>query len=146
MDNGVFRGLVISTDIWKEMGWSTIIYLAAIAAINPTLYEAALVDGAGRWRRMWSVTIPCIQNTLGIMLILQVGTIMQVGFEQIFNLYNPVVFETGDILDTYLVRNLSLSGSLGTLAAGSFIKSAICLVLLVLANSLAKKWGQEGIY
>jgi putative aldouronate transport system permease protein len=146
MENSSFRAVLIATDLWKEMGWNTIIFLAAIAAIDPTLYEAAYVDGAGRWSRAWRVTVPCIQNTIGILFIVQLGNLMQVGFEQIYNLYNPLVFESGDVVDTYLVRNLSLGGNLGALAAGSFVKSVICLTLLATANSLAKRMGQEGIY
>lgn len=146
MDNSYFRGTLIVSDIWKEMGWNTIIYLAAIAGINPDLYEAAVVDGAGRWKRIWKVTLPCIQNTMVIMLILQLGYIMQMGFEQIYNLYNAVVYETGDILDTYIVRNLMQNPRYGVQAAAGLVKSVISFVMLVIANNIAKMMGQEGIY
>jgi putative aldouronate transport system permease protein len=146
MDNAYFRPLLIISDSWKELGWNAIIYLAAIAGINPTLYEAAIVDGANRWQRAAAITLPCIRNTIAIMLILQVGNIMQMGFDQIYNLYNPVVFESADILDTYVVRNLVNSSNLGISAAAGFIKAVICFVLLIAANWLAKRFGNQGIY
>jgi len=146
MDNRVFRGLLIGSDIWKEMGWCTIIYLAAIAAIDPSLYEAAVVDGAGRWKRIRYITLPCIQNTMLIMLILLLGNIMQMGFDQIYNLYNPIVFETADILDTYIVRNLMQYPRFGILAAAGMVKGVLCFGMLVIANNAVKLFGREGIY
>lgn len=146
MENSYFRTLLISSDIWKELGWNTIIYLAAIAGINPTLYEAAIMDGASRWQRIKSITIPSISNTIAILLILAVGNIMQVGFDQTFNLYNAAVYESSDIIDTYVVRSLQNPVNLGLPSAAGLIKSTINLAMLLMANFLSKKMGQEGIY
>ncbi|TLS38388.1 ABC transporter permease [Pseudalkalibacillus caeni] len=146
LENDVFRPMVIITEIWKEIGWNTIIYLAAIAGINPALYEAAIVDGANRFQRILHVTVPCIRNVIAIMLILQIGNILQMGFDQIYNLYNPAVFESSDIIDTYIVRNLTNSSNLSIPAAAGLIKSFICFGLLVIANYTAKRMGNQGIY
>jgi putative aldouronate transport system permease protein len=146
LENDYFRPMLIITEIWKEIGWNAIIYLAAIAGINPTLYEAAIIDGANRFQRILYVTIPCIRNVIAIMLILQIGNIMQMGFDQIYNLYNPVVFESSDIIDTYIVRNLTNATNLSIPAAAGLIKSVICFGLLVMANFLAKRMGNQGIY
>ncbi|MGP4078749.1 ABC transporter permease [Pseudalkalibacillus sp. R45] len=146
LENEYFRPMLIITEIWKEIGWNTIIYLAAIAGINPTLYEAAVMDGANRLQRIIHVTIPCIRNVIAIMLILQIGNILQMGFDQIYNLYNPAVFESADIIDTYIVRNLTNSTNLSIPAAAGLIKAIICFGLLVMANWLAKRMGNQGIY
>lgn len=146
LENDYFRPMLIITEIWKEIGWSAIIYLAAIAGINPTLYEAATIDGANRFQRIIYVTIPCIRNVIAIMLILQIGNILQMGFDQVYNLYNPVVFESSDIIDTYIVRNLTNATNLSIPAAAGLIKSLISFGLLILANYLAKRMGNQGIY
>lgn len=146
LENQYFRPMIIITDIWKEVGWNTIIYLAAIAGINPTLYEAATIDGANRFQKIIFVTIPCIRNVIAIMLILQIGNILQMGFDQVYNLYNPVVYESSDIIDTYIVRNLTNATNISIPAAAGLIKSAICFALLLLANFLAKRTGNQGIY
>ena len=146
LDNRVFRVLLIGSDVWKEMGWNTIIYLAAIAGIDPTLYEAAVVDGAGRWMRIRYITLPGISSTMVIMMILLLGNIMQMGFDQIYNLYNPAVFESSDIIDTYIVRNLMQFPRFGVLSAAGLIKGVICFAMLVMANNMVKLFGREGIY
>lgn len=146
LENEYFRPMLIITEIWKEIGWSAIIYLAAIAGINPTLYEAATIDGANRFQRIIYVTIPCIRNVIAIMLILQIGNILQMGFDQVYNLYNPVVFESSDIIDTYIVRNLTNATNLSIPAAAGLIKSLISFGLLIIANYLAKRMGNQGIY
>lgn len=146
MDNGYFRALLIGSDIWKELGWNTIIYLAAIAGLNPNLYEAAVIDGANRWQKIRYLTLPCIGSTIGILLILAVGNLMQVGFDQTYNLYNPVVYQSSDIIDTYVVRSLQQPSNLGLPAAAGLIKSVINLALLFAANKTVKLMGQQGIY
>ncbi len=144
--NSTFRGVIVLTDIWKEFGWGTIIYLSTIASINPELYEAAWVDGAGRWRQMWYITLPSLVSTMIIVLILRLGYILMVGFEQIFNLYSPLVYETGDIIQTYIVRMLRLRPHFSRLAAAGFVQSIVGLILLLAANRLVKFFGREGIY
>ncbi|MBT3275942.1 MAG: sugar ABC transporter permease [Spirochaetales bacterium] len=145
-DNRFFRGVLIVTDLWKETGWASIIYLAAIAGISPTLYESAMVEGATRMQMSWHITIPSISNTIAIMAIIFLGHLLSIGFDQIYNLYNPVVYETADILDTYIVRNLQMNPKFGLLSAASFVKSMIGLTLLVLANNVTRWFGLEGIY
>ncbi|MBR6498507.1 MAG: sugar ABC transporter permease, partial [Clostridia bacterium] len=104
LDNTYFRGTVVISDVWKGVGWGSILYLAAISSIDPTLYEAAICDGATRPQRVRYITIPCILPTITIMLILSLGGILDAGFDQLLNLYSSAVYETGDIIDTYVYR------------------------------------------
>lgn len=146
LDNTYFRGLVIGTGIWRDLGWNTVVYLAAMASLNPDLYDSAMVDGAGRFRRMWSITLPGISNIIVIVFILWTGRILWMGFEQIYNLYTPLTFETGDIIDTYIVRNLMRFPEYGQLAAAGFVKSVIGLAILVAVNHIISRFGHEGFY
>ncbi len=142
-----FRWLLYITNIWKEVGWSTIIYLSAIATINPELYEAAYVDGAHRGHLIRYITLPAMISVIGVMLILAISNMMNAGFDQIFNMYNGAVMTTSDIIDTYVYRKTFITGmnfSMST-AAGLF-KSIINLVLLLVANSVVKKSTGKGIY
>ncbi|WP_135554237.1 ABC transporter permease [Paenibacillus cymbidii] len=145
-DKSYFRSVLVVSGIWKEIGWGSIIYLAAIAGIDQQLYEAAKVDGAGRLRQTWHITLPGIRPIAIILLILQIGHVMDAGFEQIFLLYSPPVYEVADIIDTYVYRMglVELKYSFGT-AVGLF-KSVIALILIVGANTAARKFGQEGIW
>jgi putative aldouronate transport system permease protein len=140
------RTVIIASDVWKEAGWNTIIYLAAISAINPELYEAAHVDGAGRFSQIWYITLPQILNTMMVILIIFVGRILMVGFEQIYNLYTPLTYGDIDIIDTYIVRYLQTMPVYGRLAAAGIVKSLLGLVLLAAANRTVKFFGREGIY
>jgi putative aldouronate transport system permease protein len=144
--NTTFRGVLIVTEIWREVGFQTIIYLAAIAAINPELYESAAVDGAGRFRRMAAITIPGMASTMLILLVLRLGNILSVGFDQVFNMYNPLVYETGDIIQTYILRSLQENPHWSRLAAAGLIRSVIGLALLLVANRSVRLFGREGIY
>lgn len=150
VDPETFRALLYGSSLWKDMGWGTIIYLATIAGINPSLYEAAEMDGANRFRQMLHITWPSLRGTVVILFILQIGHTMSSGgggFDQIFNLYNPAVYEKADILDTYVYRRtFSVGDSYGTSTAVGLFKSVINFVLLVGANRLAKRLGQEGLY
>ena len=136
----LFRPLVIGTDIWKSFGYNTVLYLAAILGIDPTLYEAAAVDGAGRFRRIWHITLPGIRMTVALLAILALGNVLNAGFDQIYNLYNPLVYSTGDIIDTWVYRYglQNLQFSLAT-AVGLF-KSVISLILITLGYWLADKF------
>ncbi len=136
----IFRGLLVFSDVWKDMGWGAIIYLAAIAGIDPSLYESAEIDGAGRLRRIWHITLAGIRPTILIMLILRMGTVMDAGFDQIYNLYNIQVYSVADIIDTWVYRTglEQMNFSLAT-AVGLF-KSLISLALLVSVNSFARRW------
>ncbi|GIP34292.1 sugar ABC transporter permease [Paenibacillus sp. J2TS4] len=142
----LFKPIVVLQVIWKESGWGTIIFLAALAGVNPQLYEAAVMDGAGRFRRMWHVTLPSIRSTIVILLILRLGNVMDSGFEQIFLMLNPFNMEVGNVLDTYVFfKGIEQSDYSFATAVGLF-KGAVGFILVVSANYLAKKFGEEGIY
>ena len=142
-----FRTFIFVSDIWKEMGWGTIIYLATIAGISPELYEAARLDGANRFKCLLHITWPLLIPTVIVLLILNVGNVMNLGgFDQIINTYNAAVYETTDILDTYIYRRtFSLGASFSSSTAVGLIKSIINCVLLFSTNKIAKMMGQEGI-
>lgn len=145
-DPGNFLGLIVFTEGWKEVGYNTIIYLASITAIDATLYDAAKVDGADKWRQIWHITLPGLTPTIVLMLILKVGNILNAGFEQILVFYNPAVYKTADIIDTYVYRiglgqmNFSLSTAL------SFFNSLVAFILIVGANTISKKLVHRGIW
>ncbi|MFY9146909.1 MAG: ABC transporter permease subunit [Bacillota bacterium] len=134
-----FWWIVVFTDLWKEMGWNSIVYLAAIAGISPELYEAATIDGAGRFRKMWHITLPGIMPTIVVLLVLSIGNIINIGFERQFLLRTASTRDVADVIDLYILNYGLGTGrySFGT-AAGVF-KSVVSLVLLTLANSLSKK-------
>ena len=142
-----FVPLLYITEIWKESGWASIIYLAAISGINEELFEAADLDGANGWQKVLHITLPSIRPTIVIMLILSVGSILNVGFDQVFNLTNPVVQRTGDILDTYIYRiTFEASSDFSFSTAVGLFKSMISFVLLILVNIYAKKTEGVGIF
>ena len=143
----LFRPMLFVTDNLKEMGWGTIIYLAAMAGINPELYEAAYVDGAGRWRQMWHITLPGIRGTIAILLILAVGGLLGGGFDQIFNLYSGPVQPTADILGTYIYRlTFQTGGGFDLPTAAGLFSAVIGAILLVIANVITRLLGQEGLF
>lgn len=146
MDNRLFRIIIILSDIWKEVGWSSIIYFAAIAGLDQECFEAAEVDGANRFQQIWYVMLPGLMPTIVLMLIMRVGSIMDAGFSQIFAMYNPTVYETGDIIGTYIYRiGLGkMDFSMGT-AVGLF-NSLIALILVVSSNAAAKKMTGKSIW
>ncbi|WP_199614099.1 ABC transporter permease [Paenibacillus alkalitolerans] len=140
-----FRSILVGSEVWQNLGWGAIIYLAAIAGIDPMLYEAARVDGASRLLMIWHITLPGIRNVIILLFILKLGHLMDAGFDQIYILYNIQVYPVADILDTWVYRtglqqmNFSLASAVG------LFKSAIGLILVLLANRMAKRWG-EGIW
>lgn len=146
-DANNFRYFIFGSNIWKEMGWGTIIFLAAMAGINPSLYEAARVDGANRWHCIRHITLPSIMPTIMVLLILKIGQVMNLGgFDQILNTYNSGVYEVADILDTFVYRRTFVQGaSFSSSAAVGLFKSVINFTLLFAANKGAKKMGQGGI-
>lgn len=145
-DKEWFRPLLILTDIWKNTGFGAIIYLAALATINPDLYEAAVVDGAGRWRQLWHITLPGIRDVFFLMLILRIGHIMDAGFDQVYIFLNARVYETGDILDTWVFRRGLENLEFSVATATGFFKSFVGLILVLGANKLAKRFGSSGIW
>ncbi|MBD2843706.1 sugar ABC transporter permease [Paenibacillus sp. IB182496] len=133
----LFPFLVVGSDVWKEFGFNTIIYLAALTGINPALYEAASMDGAGRWRNLWHITLPGIRTTAVLLAVLSLGNVLNAGFDQIFNLYNPLVYSTGDIIDTWVYRTglLNLQYELAT--AVGLLKSVVGFILISVSYYLA---------
>lgn len=142
----LFRSLLVSTAGWKETGWNTIIYLAAITAIDQEMYEAALIDGAGKIRQTISITLPSLLPTILLSFTIRLGYLLDAGFDQVFNMYNPLVYETGDIIGTYVYRMGlgQLDYSLST-AVGLF-NSAIGLILILSANKASRRWFGKGIW
>ncbi|GBF77280.1 hypothetical protein PA598K_05819 [Paenibacillus sp. 598K] len=145
-DPSYFQVLFLSQNIWKEMGWGTIIFLAALASVDPGLYEAAYVDGAGRWRQLWHITLPGLRTIVIVMFILRLGQVMDVGFEQILLLQNALNLGVSDVFDTYVYRNGIQQGEFGFTTAMGLFKSVVGLVLVLTFNRLAKKFGEEGVY
>lgn len=145
-DNAYFRGTLIITGIWKGAGWSSILYLAAITGIDPSLYEAAKCDGATRLQCTRFITLPCIASTITVMLILEIGGILDAGFDQVFNLYNSAVYETGDIIDTYVHRNGIVDMKYAMSTAVGLFKNAIGFILVVGTNAITKRINGNGIW
>jgi len=141
-----FRPMYIIQVIWREAGWGTIIYLAAIASVDPQLYEAARMDGAGRMRQVWHITLPAIRSVIIILLILKIGDVLELGFEHVYLLLNSMNREVAEIIDTYVYTAALRQGQFSYSTAIGFFKSFIGLILVMLANKLAKKMGEEGIY
>lgn len=146
VEPGYFRTILVVTDAMKEMGWAAIIYIAAIAGLNPEVYEAAIVDGATRFKRIIHITLPGITGTIIVIFILRVGYVMSAGLDQVINLYNPMVFEVGDILDTYIYRVGIEQFNLSLAAAADVIKGVIGLVMVLVANHIAKRINDSGIF
>ena len=141
-----FRWVVILSDIWKETGWSTILYLAALLAISPDLYEAAAVDGATPLQRIWYISLPGILPVIVLVTLLRMGHILEAGFNQIFVLYSVPVYSVGDILDTWVYRQGVLQFQFSLATAVGFFKGAIGLVLILVSNRIAKGLAQQSIY
>ncbi|MDF2963859.1 MAG: protein lplB [Paenibacillus sp.] len=145
-DSDYFRFLYVSQSIWKEAGWSAVIFFAALASIDPTLYEAAVVDGASRWRQMWHITLPGLRTTIIILFILRVGYLMDTSFEHILLMQNPTNLQLSDVFDTYVYRIGILQGDFSYTTTVGLFKSVIGLSLILIVNRIAKKIGEEGVY
>ena len=137
--------MLIITDIWKTCGWGTILYLAALTSIDPTLYEAATVDGAGRWQKIWHITLPGLKSIIVVQLIMRFGWIMDAGFEQILIMQNPVVFDVSDIFDTYVYRVGLAGGQFSLTSAMDVFKSIAGLIMIVTLDRICKAMGEDGI-
>ena len=141
-----FRPEIILQQIWKETGWGTIIYLAALTGIDPQLYEAAEIDGAGRWKKIWHVTLPGIRGTVAILFILGMGSFLNMGFEQFLLMLNPLNRSVGDIYDTYVYEMGINQGKLSYTTAVGLFKSVASLILVAISNRVVKGLGEEGLY
>lgn len=146
MNNGLWIGTYIGMGVWKEMGWGTIIYLAAITGINPELYEAAEVDGAGRWRKIWHVTLPGIRPTIVVLLIMNLGRILGSEFDRPYNMMNSTVMQVADVISTLVYRVGIRSSQFSLTAAIGLFQSVVCVLFLMAANAIAKKSGERGIW
>ena len=145
-DNHWFRKVIVGTDVWKEFGYNSVVYLAALTSIDPGLYEAASIDGANRWKQTIHITLPALMPTMVLMTALNLGNILNAGFDQIFNLYNPIVYETADIIDTYVYRIGMVERQYSIGAAVGLLKSVISFILILSANKCAKKATGSGIF
>jgi putative aldouronate transport system permease protein len=141
-----FRPIIVLSDIWKEFGFSTIIYLAAMTAINPALYEAAELDGANRFKKLAHITLPGITTTVVLLATLSLGNVLNANFDQVFNLYNPLVYTTGDIIDTYVYRTGLVETQYGLATSVGLSKSIISFVLIILSYKLAAKYANYRIF
>jgi putative aldouronate transport system permease protein len=141
-----FWALLTAQSMWKEAGWGTIIFLAAMAGVDPQRYEAAVVDGANRWRQIWHITLPAIRPTIIILLILRLGHMADVGFEQILLMMNPLVLSVAEVFDTYAYTHGILKGQISMGITVGMFKGVVGLVLVLVSNYVVKKMGHEGIY
>lgn len=141
-----FRFTLVVSSLWKEVGWGTIIYLAALSSIDSQMYEAAVIDGASRWKQTLYITLPALMPVIAILLILRVGNVLDAGFDQIFNLYSPAVYGVADILDTYVYRIGLQEFQFSLTTAVGLFKNVVGLMLVMTSNYFIKKMGQEGLY
>jgi len=145
-DPKLFRHIYVWSGIWQNMGWSSIIYLAALASIDPELHEAAVIDGANRWRRILSINVPGILPTVVILFILSTGSVMSVGFEKVFLMQNQMIMETADVISTYVYRRGLINAEYSFSAAVGLFNSVINFTLLVGVNTLARRLGETSIW
>lgn len=141
-----FRPIFIGTGIWQEAGFQSIVYLAAIAGVSPTLYESAVVDGASRWQMMWKITLPSILPTIIIMLIIRIGNLMEVSFEMIILLYQPATFETADVVNTYIYRAGLQGGQYDVAAAAGLFNAVVAFVLVITANTISRRYSRTSLW
>jgi putative aldouronate transport system permease protein len=145
-DNEWFPTTLVASDIWKNFGYGTIVYLAAITGIDPGLYESATIDGANRWRKIWHITIPGMRMVIVLMSVLSLGQLLNAGFDQVFNLYSPQVYESGDILDTFVYRIGLLDAQYGVATAVGFFKSVVSLILISGSYFIAYRFARYRIF
>jgi putative aldouronate transport system permease protein len=144
-EESYFRSIVVISGIWKGVGWGTIIYLAAITAINPSLYEAAVIDGANRWKQIRYITLPLLFPTILVLFLLNIGNFLELGFDQIFNLLTPMTYSVGDIIETYVYRAGVLQGQFSVTTAIGLFQSIVGFILLWIFNKLARK-SEQGLW
>ncbi|MET8132616.1 ABC transporter permease subunit [Streptomyces sp. NPDC005251] len=145
-DPGIFKFLVTAEGVWKDAGWGIIVFLAALSSVSPDLYEAAAMDGAGRWRRMWHITLPALRPVIALLLVLRVGDALTVGFEQLLLQRDSVGPGASDVLDTYVWWNGIRNQDFGYAAAAGLVKGVVGLGLVLTANKVAHLMGEQGVY
>lgn len=141
-----FRPIFVGTTIWQEAGFQSIVYLAAIAGVSPTLYESAVVDGASRWQMIWKITIPSIMPTIIIMLIIRIGNMLEVSFEMIILLYQPATYETADVVNTFIYRQGIQGGQYDLAAAAGLFNAVVAFVLVMTANTISKRYSRTSLW
>ncbi|MFC5405829.1 ABC transporter permease [Cohnella soli] len=146
LSNDWFPSVLVASDVWKEYGFGTIVYLAAITNVDPSLYEAAVIDGAGRWKQMWHVTLPGMRPIIVLLATLSMGNVLNAGFDQVFNLYNPAVYESGDIIDTFVYRMGMIDFQYGLATAIGMFKSVVALLLISISYWTAYKLANYRIF
>ena len=145
-NSSAFWGLIVGQDIWRETGYGTIVFLAALAGVDQEMYEAARIDGAGRWKLMWHITLPAIKGTVVMMLILRVGGLLNTGYEQIFLMRNDLNMEMADVFDTYIFTRGITNGQYSFSTAAGIFKSVVGIVMVLSSDWFAKKMGESGLY
>ncbi len=141
-----FRTIFVGTGIWQEAGFNSIVFLAAIAGVNQSLYESAVVDGASRWQMMWRITLPSIMPTILIMLIIRIGNILEVGFEMIIMLYQPATYETADVISTFIYRQGLQAAKYDLAAAAGLFNAVIAFILVMMANTISKRVSRTSLW
>ncbi|MCD7819312.1 MAG: ABC transporter permease subunit, partial [Lachnospiraceae bacterium] len=141
-----FRTIYVGSDIWQSAGWNSIIYIAAIAGVDTRLFEAAQIDGAGRWKRMWHITLPSIRPTIILLLIMQIGKTMSVGSDKILLLYNSAIYETADVISTYVYRKGLLELDYSYSTAVNLFNSVINFALVIIANKISAKVSETSLF
>ncbi len=144
--SSTFWGLIVGQCIWRETGYGTIVFLAALAGVDQELYEAARVDGAGRWRLMWHITLPAIKSTIVMMFILRVGGLLNTGYEQIFLMRNDLNLAKAEVFDTYIYTKGVTSGQYSFASAAGMFKSVVGMIMVMIADRVAKIFGESGLY
>ena len=142
----VFPWTLIFTDMWKTFGFGTVVYLATMTSIDPELYESAVIDGAGRWRQTWSITLPMLVPIIILMTVLALGNVLSAGFDQVYNLYSPVVYPTGDIIDTYVYRLGLQNGKFAIGTAVGLFKSVVSSILISTSLIVAYKFAGYKVF
>ena len=145
-NSSAFWGLIVGQDIWRETGYGTIVFLAALAGVDQEMYEAARIDGAGRWKLMWHITLPAIKGTVVMMLILRVGGLLNTGYEQIFLMRTDLNMEMADVFDTYIFTRGITNGQYSFSTAAGIFKSVVGIVMVLSSDWFAKKMGESGLY
>jgi putative aldouronate transport system permease protein len=141
-----FRSVYVFTALWREAGWNTIVYLAAISAIDPQIYESAMVDGASRFRQMISITAPLLMPTAVVLLLLQIGGFLQLGFDHVFNLLTPMTYSTGDIIETFVYRTGIQGARYSYATAVGLFQAVVGLIMVLICNTLSRKFSGEGLW
>ena len=144
--NDYFRGVIVVSALWKEVGWGTIIYLAAIASVDPQMYEAAVIDGASKLRQIWSITLPTIIGTIVVVALLSLGSILKNSFEQVFVMYNPAVYKTADIINTYVYRHGVGQLEYSYTTAIGLFNGVVGFLLIIITNALSRKFFERSLW